>query len=141
VGNAKMRWLGIEEGHHSLSHEPDSNKEAQEKLTKINHWFCQQLAYLAQRLTETPEPGGSGNLLDNTVIMWTNELGKGNSHTLDNVPFVLLGGGLGFQMGRSLRLDRTPHNRLLLSLAHGFGHNLKTFGNPDFCDAGPLNLS
>jgi len=133
--------LGIEEGHHSLSHEPDSNKEAQEKLTKINHWFCQQLAYLARRLAETPEPGGSGSLLDNTVIMWTNELGKGNSHTLDNVPFVLVGGGLGFRMGRSLQFDRTPHNRLLLSLAHGFSHDLKTFGNPDFCGAGPLSLT
>jgi hypothetical protein len=72
--------------------------------------------------------------------MWTNELGKGNSHTLDNIPFVLVGGGLGFRMGRSLQFDRTPHNRLLLSLAHGFGHDLKTFGNPDFCGAGPLSL-
>ena len=44
VGGAKMRWLGIEENHHGLSHEPDSNREAQEKLTKINHWFCEQLA-------------------------------------------------------------------------------------------------
>ena len=47
---------------------------------------------LAKRLAETPEPGGNGSLLDNTLIIWTNELGKGNSHTLDNIPFVLLGG-------------------------------------------------
>jgi hypothetical protein len=25
VGQARMRWLGIEEGHHSLSHDPDGN--------------------------------------------------------------------------------------------------------------------
>jgi hypothetical protein len=141
VGGAKMKWLGVDEGHHELSHEPDSNASAQEKLTKINKWFCEQLAYLAQKLADTPEPGGEGNLLDNTLIVWTNELGKGNSHTLDNIPFVLVGNGLDFQMGRSLKFERKPHNRLLLSLAHGFGHRIEKFGNPDFCGYGPLELS
>jgi hypothetical protein len=138
VGNAKMRWLGIEQGHHELSHNPDSDTASQEKLTKINRWFCEQLAYLAKRLAETPEPGGRGSLLDNTLIVWTNELGKGNSHTLDNIPFVLVGNGLDFRMGRSLKYRSVPHNRLLLSLAHAFGHRLERFGNPECCKDGPL---
>jgi hypothetical protein len=141
VGGAKMTWLGIDEGHHGLSHEPDSNENAMKQLTQINHWFCEQLAYLTKRLAETPEPGGDGSLLDNTLIVWTNELGKGSSHTLDNIPFVLVGGGLDFQMGRSRKYDRVAHNRLLMSLAHGFGHQITTFGNPDFCGGGPLELS
>jgi hypothetical protein len=141
VGGARMRWLGIDEGHHALSHEPDSNAKAMEKLTKINHWFCSQLAYLAKRLAETPEPGGTGSLLDNTLIVWTNELGKGSSHTLDNIPFVLVGNGLDFTMGRSLKLKKVSHNRLLLALAHGFGHRIEKFGNPDFCGGGVLSLS
>lgn len=141
VGQARMRWLGVTEGHHDLSHEPDSNAKAQDKLTRINHWFCEQVAYLAKKLSDTPEPGGKGSLLDNTLIIWTNELGKGNSHTLDNIPFVLVGGGLDFKMGRSLKLPRVPHNRLLLALAHGFGHRITQFGNPNFCKAGPLSLS
>ena len=140
VGQAKMRWLGVEEGHHDLSHEPDSNAQAQEKLTKINRWFCEQLAYLGTRLSETPEPGGPGSLLDHTLIVWTNELGQGNSHTLDHIPFVLLGNGLDFQMGRSLKFPGVPHNRLLLSIANGFGYEIKQFGNPDFCGDGPQNL-
>jgi hypothetical protein len=138
VGQAKMRWLGIEEGHHELSHNPDNDDKSQDKLTRINRWYCEQLAYLAKRLVETPEPGGSGNLLDNTLIVWTNELGKGNSHTLDNIPFVMVGNGLDFKMGRSLRYPKLSHNRLLLSLAHGMGHHLSRFGNPDFCGDGPL---
>ncbi len=142
VGGAKMKWIGVDEGHHELSHEPDSNEKAQEKLTKINKWFCEQMAYLAKKLSDTPEPGGGGSLLDNTTIVWTNELGQGNSHTLDNIPFVLVGGGLNFKMGQSIKHAKgVPHNRLLLSLAHGFGHNIKTFGNKDFCGAGPLALS
>ncbi len=138
VGGARMKWLDINEGHHELSHEPDTNEKAQEKLVKINKWYCEQVAYLAKRLSETPEPGGSGSLLDNTLIVWTNELGKGNSHTMDNIPFVLVGGGLDFKMGRSLKYPKVAHNRLLMSLAHGFGHNVKTFGNPNHCAAGPL---
>lgn len=138
VGGAKMKWLGVDEGHHDLSHEPDTNEKAQEKLVKINRWYCEQVAYLAKRLSETPEPGGSGSLLDNTLIVWTNELGKGNSHTMDNIPFVLVGGGLDFKMGRALKYNKLPHNRLLMALAHGFGHNVKTFGNPNQCGAGAL---
>ena len=167
VGQAKMRWLDINEGHHEISHSPDSDEKAQEKLTRINKWYAEQLAYLAKRLAETPEPGGQGSLLDNTLILWTNELGKGNSHTLDNIPFVLVGNGLDFKMGRSLNFDKTPpnrvlnaidqgvdfvtgksikpgkvaHNRLLLSLAHGFDHHITKFGNPDFCGDGPLSLT
>lgn len=138
VGQARMRWLNVNEGHHELSHKPDNDADAQDKLTRINKWYCEQIAYLAKRLAETPEPGGAGSLLDNTLIIWTNELGKGNSHTLDNIPFVLVGNGLDFHMGRSVQYPKVPHNRLLLSLAHGFGHNLRTFGNPNFCSAGPL---
>jgi hypothetical protein len=138
VGGARMRWIGVKEGHHELSHHPDSNKESMDKLTRINQWFCSQLAYLAKRLAETPEPGGPGSLLDNTLIVWTNELGKGSSHTLDNIPWVLVGNGLDFRMGRSLKYPRLPHNRLLLALAHGMGHRLERFGNTSYCGGGPL---
>jgi hypothetical protein len=139
VGGARFRWLGIDEGQHELSHHEDKKTESQEKLTRINKWYCEQFAYLAQRLAETPEPGGSGSMLDNTTLLWTNELGKGNSHTLDNIPWVMVGGGLDFRMGRSLKYNRVPHNRLLLSLAHGFGHTIERFGNPDYCGDGPLS--
>jgi hypothetical protein len=138
VGQARMRWLGIEESHHELSHHPDSNTASQEKLTRINTWFCQELAYLVRKLDQTPEPGGQGSLLDNTLIMWGNELGKGNSHTLDNIPFVLVGNGMDFRMGRSLKYGKLPHNRLLLALAHAVGHRIDTFGKPELCSGGVL---
>ncbi len=141
VGQAKMRWLGINDGHHSLSHEPDNKADAQEKLAKINVWLCEQLAAFAKKLADTPEPGGSGSMLDHTTILWTNELGKGNSHTHDDVPFMLCGGGLGFKTGRALQFDKAAHNRLWLSIAQAFGHDLKTFGNASLCDGGALSLT
>jgi hypothetical protein len=138
VGQARMHWLKVDESHHELSHLPDSDAKGQDKLIRINKWFCEQMAYLAKRLAETPEPGGGGSLLDNTTIMWTNELGKGNSHTHDDIPFVLVGNGLDFKMGRSLKYPKQPHNRLLLALAHGMGHHIERFGNPNYCGDGPL---
>jgi hypothetical protein len=139
VGNARMKWIDVNEGEHELSHEPDSNESARDKQIKIKRWYCEQMAYLARRLAETPEPGGQGSLLDNTTLVWTNELGQGNSHTLDNIPFVLVGNGLDFQMGRSLKFNKVAHNRLLMSIAHSFGHRIDRFGNPDFCKDGPLS--
>jgi len=141
VGQARMRWLDIHEDHHHLSHEPDNNADAQEKLVKINIWLCEQLVQLVKKLDAIPEPGGSGTMLDHTTIIWTNELGKGNSHTLDDIPFVLVGGGLGFKTGQSLRFENVPHNRLWLSVAHAFGHHIPTFGHADFSHDGPLILS
>ncbi len=142
VGQPRMKWLGIEEGQHDLSHEPNSNASAQEKLTKINAWYAGEVAHLARRLAETPEPGGDGSLLDHTTILWTNELGEGKSHSHEDIPFVLVGGGLGFRTGRSLDLPGVSHNRLLLSLAHAMGHTeLVRFGNPDYCGDGPLALT
>jgi hypothetical protein len=139
VGQPHMKWLGIDEGQHSLSHESNTNADAQEKLTKIGAWYAGEVAHLATRLAQTPEPGGDGSLLDHTTILWTNELGEGNSHSLDDIPWVLVGNGLGFTMGRAIQCGGLPHNRLHLSIAHAMGlTELKRFGNPDYCGDGPL---
>ncbi len=65
-------------------------------------------------------------------MVWTNELGKGNSHTLDNIPWVLVGNGLDFRMGRSYsaysKASRITSSRWR---AHGMGHRIDRFGNPD----------
>jgi hypothetical protein len=143
VGQARMRWLHIEEGHHSLSHEEDDNEDAYEKLIRVNVWFANELRYLVQKLDQMPEPGRGGEtMLDNTQIVWVNELGKGNTHTLNNIPFALIGGGCGFKTGRALEFESVPHNRLWLALAQGMGqHDLKSFGSEEFSVDGPLNLS
>ena len=138
VGQAKMRWEGIEQGHHGLSHDPDENEESQEKLTKINRWFCEELAYLVKRLAETTDSATGETLLSQTTIVWTNELGHGNSHSLNNIPFMLIGPGLGYNLGRYLKFENQPHNRLLLSLAKSFGLQLESFGKPELCQKGVL---
>ena len=141
VGQARMRWLDINDGHHSLSHKPDNDKSAYDKLMKINKWFAGELSYLCKRLKQTPEPGGEGTMFDHTVIVWVNELGKGNNHTLNNIPFTIIGGGLDVKMGRALQMPDVTHNRLLMTIANAFGHELKSFGEEKLSVGGALDIS
>lgn len=140
VGDIRMRWLDVPEGHHQLSHEPDGNQDAQDKLLRINTWYAEQLAYLAGKLSQTPEPGTNHTMLDHTLIVWTNELGHGNSHTLSNLPMVLVGGGFGFEMGRYTVVDRVSTTRLWLAIAQAMGHEIDTFGLAELCKDGPVIL-
>jgi len=140
VSNEKMKWLDVEEGHHSLSHLPDKDKAAQEKLTRINIWYAQQLAYLIKKLSETKEPGTDQPMIDNTLVLWTNELGHGNSHSLNNLPFVMIGGGFGFEMGKYTKVDRVSTDRVWLAIANAMGHNIETFGLPSLPKDGPIKF-
>lgn len=134
VGQSSFPWLGFTDRHHDLSHEGDSNGEAVEKIIRINTWYAEQFASLLDQLDAIPE--GDGTLLDNTLVVWGNELGKGNSHSLRDMPFVLAGGGGGFEMGRSLRFDGASHCDLLTSILAGFGID-ERFGDSRYV-TGPL---
>ncbi|HEY0707755.1 MAG TPA: DUF1552 domain-containing protein [Polyangia bacterium] len=131
-------WIGIDEEHHELSHAGPSDAAAMEKLTKINRWHSEQMAYLFDRLAATPDPEG-GTLFDSTLVLWGNELGEGNTHTYKNIPWVLAGGGNSFfKMGRYLQYKDVSHCNLLLSVCHAMGlGDVTTFGVPELC-TGPL---
>jgi hypothetical protein len=138
VGGIQFTWVDptITRGHHDMSHDDDTNADTMEKLTKINLWYAQQLNYLLNALAAVPEPTatGMGTMLDNTVVVWCNELAKGNVHSHAPQPFVLAGGAGGaLQTGRYLQYNKVPHNNLLVSLINMMGGNVTTFGNPAYC--------
>ena len=78
-------------------------------------------------------PEGNGTMLDNSLVVWGSEIGKGNSHSFDNVPFVTAGGAGGkLKTGRYLQFDKVEHNRLLVSVAQLMGvPELEKFGGSD----------
>ncbi|WP_224242184.1 DUF1552 domain-containing protein [Hyalangium gracile] len=136
VSQVSHPWAGVADRHHDLSHFGDSDTVVQDKLTKINTWYAQQFAYLLGKLNSITE--GDKKLLDNTAVLWGNELGKGNSHTRNDVPFVLAGscGGY-FRTGRYLKYNNAWHNDLLVSVLNAMGVPATKFGNPAHCK-GPL---
>jgi hypothetical protein len=130
-------FADVNEEHHALSHSSDSDSVSVEKLIKINVWQGQQVNYLLDQLAAVKEPDGS-TLLDNTVVLWGNELGVGNTHDYKNIPWLLAGGASYFKMGRALQFADVPHNNLLVSICNAMGFSdVTTFGIPGVC-TGPL---
>ncbi len=137
VSDTRFTWLGIQESHHDLSHLGDDDAAAVDKLTRIEAWYATQLATLIAKLKAIPE--GDGSVLDNTVILFCNELAKGNTHSREDAGYVLAGrAGGALKTGRFLRFDgNTSHNGLLVSLLHALDIPDQRFGNPDWSN-GPL---
>jgi hypothetical protein len=128
-------WIGVDEEHHELSHAGDDDIVANDKLVKINAWHAEQVAYVLDQLANTQSAEGK-SLLDDTVLLWGNELGAGNTHTYKDIPWLLATGSKAFATGRYLRYDGDgqPHNNMLLSLCHAMGlTDLKSFGIPGVC--------
>jgi hypothetical protein len=132
--NQTFPWLGINEFHHVMSHAGDSDATAQENLTKINVWYAEQLAYFLGKLSSYVE--GDRTLLDNTAVLWCNEVGKGNNHAHRDLPFLIAGScGGHFRTGRFVDYMAggaagRPHNDLLVALAQAMGTTDATFGDP-----------
>jgi hypothetical protein len=139
VSDIPMPWLNISTGHHTLSHDADTDSASQTSLVQINTWYAQQFAYLLQGLDAVSESDGS-TLLDNCMVVWINELSKGNIHSHQPLPVIIAGGGGGaLRTGRFVTYSpQQPHNNLLVSLANAMGTSIKTFGNPAYC-TGPLS--
>lgn len=136
----RFTWLGHDASHHSLSHEGDNDPVARTQLAQINHWYAEQFAYLVGKLAAQPELDGS--LLDNTVVLWANEQGNGQTHDKNQIPFVMAGNCEGkLRTGRWLQYDQRAHNDLYLSLLQMYGSDALAFGNAAV-NGGPLaNLS
>jgi|HubBroStandDraft_1064217.scaffolds.fasta_scaffold64974_2 uncharacterized protein DUF1552 len=131
-------FAGVNEEHHGTSHCSDTDSVNVENLVLINIWQAQQVTYLLDQLAATLESDGS-TMLDNTVLLWGNELGVGNTHDYKNIPWMLAGGAGGYlKTGRYLQFPDVPHNNLLVSICNAMGFSdVTSFGIPGVC-TGPL---
>jgi len=128
---------GANEEHHTTSHCSDNDAANIENLVLINIWHAVQVNYMLDYLATTLDSDGS-KMLDNTVLLWGNELGVGNTHDYKNIPWVIAGGAGGaIKSGRFLQYPHVPHNNLLTSICNAMGLPDKTFGIPGVC-TGPL---
>lgn len=131
VVNAVIMYpAGVDVSCHASAHDADPN------YIKIKAWYMKKFAELIDRLKAIPE--GNGTLLDNTIIFNGSELGQGNWHNHDNMPFIVAGGSVGGIKGnRVLEFKDEKHNKLLVSIAQFMGHNVNSIGDQD-PNGGPL---
>jgi hypothetical protein len=116
--------LGIEVGHHELSHRNNAN------YLKVNQFMFSQMAYIAKKLDAVQEGGRTA--LDNTIMMYCSSMMSG-AHNASQLPVVLLGGGGGkLAGGRILDYQGKSHRQmcsLFLSLMDKFNIQLDRFGD------------
>ena len=121
-------FLNVRISHHFASH-----ADTEIDYERISAFYCQQLAYLAQKLQSMPE--GESTVLDNSLMYFVNNMWSGQAHDSTKVP-VLTVGSLGetVQTGRVLDyLNRGDENRrlcsLYLSIMDRMGLRLDSFGD------------
>jgi hypothetical protein len=134
-----FQWIGVNSQHHQMTH--DDTADDRVKRTLIQRWYAQQVTSIAQALQAVPE--GSGTMLDNTVILWTNESGNlGQAHIPFGAPTVIVGGGGGyFKTGRYIANPNQLYysKQTLLDVCHAMGAtSLTHLGDPDYGDMGPM---
>ncbi len=115
--------LGIEVGHHELSHRNNA------EYLKVNQFMFAQMGYIANRLQAVKEADGTA--LDQTMMMYCSSMMSG-SHNASQLPVVLLGGGGLKEGGRILDYQGKSHRQmcsLFLSLMDKFGISLDRFGD------------
>ncbi len=128
-------FLDVRAAHHSASH-----KDRLASWKRISQYYCSQLAYLASRLDSMAE--GDGTVLDNSLLMFVNNMWSGSQHDSSKVP-LLTAGGLGgtLETGRVLDYENQgDENRKLcsfyLSIMNRMGVKADRFGDADVMLAG-----
>ncbi len=127
--NRAFSELGIQEGHHYLTHQQEE-QDACEKVAKIDAFYMSRFAKFLDRLQTIEEPNGD-NLLDNSMIVYGSGIADANRHTHDNLPVILAGRGGGtLRSGRFVNAGSQPMSNLFLSLADRMGvKDVKRFGD------------
>lgn len=135
-------FLGINgNGYHGYSHYGLAEEDRQAEYTQLLGWTSERVASLIDRLAEIPESDGQ-SLLYHSLMVWNTDNSSGAAHTVEDVPFIMAGQAGGkLETGRVLSYAaQTKHNRLLLSIARAFGHDVEHFGPREYCEGGPLGL-
>ncbi len=126
--NRSYPEIGIDEGHHELSHHGKSD-EKQTKVATINRFHIDRFAYLLSRMKSVSE--GSGTLLDHCMLVYGSGISDGDRHNHDDLPIILAGGGGGrIKSGRHVRYaNHTPLCNLYLWMLNQIGAKVDKFGD------------
>jgi hypothetical protein len=126
--NRVLRWLGLSDGHHTVSHHGHDAAKL-EAIAKIDAFYMEQFAYFLGKMKSVKE--GNRTLLDNSMIMYGAGIGDGDRHNHNNLPIVLAGhGGGALTPGRHLTYPKdTPLCNLYLSMLERVGVKQDRFGD------------
>ncbi len=139
--NRRFDELGLDEGHHGLSHHQGERSKV-DSLCAIDLLHTERLARFTADLAE--RPCRDSDLLAHTLIVFGSGIRDGNRHDHHDLPVLLLGGEalqlpelLGRRGRHVVHPRETPFAGLLAMLLDSFGAGRRSAG---FGDAhGPLD--
>ncbi len=126
--NRSYPEIGINEGHHELSHHGKSEHK-QEGIATINRFHVDRFGYLLSRLKQVRE--GDRTLLDNCMIVYGSGISDGDRHNHDDLPILLAGRAGGrISTGRHVRYEnKTPLCNLYVWMMQQMGAKVDQFGD------------
>ena len=129
--NRSFNEIGVQEGHHTLSHHKKDPQKL-EKIAKIDKFYVEQFGYFLKRMSETVDIDGK-SLLHNSMILYGGGISDPDRHDHDKLPIVLAGHGKGeLNPGRHVDLgDDIPLSNLYVELINRVGGNEEKFGDSD----------
>ena len=150
-GKWKWGWENININHHDdiAHHDTIDTPGTGDALTTtnyvttINQFYADVIRKLAVDLDAVHE--GNGTMLDSTLIVWSNEMGRGD-HSLNDIPAVLIGlvgngiskGGRVLDVAAGHAGKQQPHNILGYHTLNALGHATASFG--DIADMTPYAI-
>ncbi|MGZ3722247.1 MAG: hypothetical protein ACXVA9_04910, partial [Bdellovibrionales bacterium] len=97
----------------AMFHSHDDGTGGPLRTCEKHAFFLNVIAQLAKRLDATPDPlSSSGSLLDNSVILFTNEHGGVKSHGVFSIPTLTIGSAGGyFKTGYYVDCRQRPYSK------------------------------
>lgn len=135
VGGTSYPELKISGNHHSLTHDEPNDQPQVQSITKF---IMQRFATLLETLKGVPE--GTGNLLDNMVILASTDVSEGQPHSINNYPILIAGGGGGALVHPGVHVKTKSGNAsdVLLTLLQAMDLPLSTFGQKGGQSSSPV---
>jgi hypothetical protein len=120
---------GVKTGFHPASHHQEKEDRIAE-FAKINTYHVGMIPYFLEKLKSTPD--ASGNLLDNTLVLYGSPMGDSNVHNHKRCP-LFLAGHAGGRLKGNMHIktpDTTPMANVMLTLIHDLGlDDVQKFGD------------
>ncbi len=157
LGTVLSSWPGIPsdigpdgaaDHHIALTHAGYGSPEAKARKAAVERFVMSQFAYVVGELKRRPDPMDPGrSMLDNSAVLFINDMNNGAGHGYSGVPWVLAGscGGY-FKTGRVLKSGSwasregdywkgggtVPHNGMLVALGNAMDVPMTSFGDAKY---------
>lgn len=127
--NRTFPEIGVETGHHDLSHH-QNNQEKLDLIAKIDKHHMTYFAKFLQKLADSQDSDGN-SILHNSMVVYASGLADGNAHGHTNLPILVAGSGGGkLQTGRFLKVPSMPMSNMYVEMLQHMGvEGITQFGD------------